>query len=175
MGKGSPIMKHGNFYNHFDFRMFRLTEDNTAIVWTKKSTMKQIRIEIRKIHEIVEGQQTKTFRKSPKPEVEDLSFSIRYKYNKGGKMYVTTLDLFTCRKFDRELWVRGLRALMETPGLESLSLNDGEDSKDDKDLAGEPLLHRSGAATATRYTGAVATGVTTSLIVPPIGILIVAP
>merc|ERR1712096_156756 len=117
----------------------------------------KLTIEIGKLHEIVAGQQSKTFKKSPKPEVGDLSFSIRYKYEKGGKTFVTTLDLICCRKFDREVWMAGLQALMEDPGRKSLPLMVPEQAAED--VTGQSMLKRSGAATAARYTGAVGTTV----------------
>merc|ERR1711964_512297 len=116
-------------------------------------TMKKLKIEISKLHEIVPGQQSKSFKKSPKPEVEELSFSIRYKYEKGGKTFVTTLDLICCRKFDSEVWITGLRALMEDPGRKELPLVVPEQISED--VTGQSMLKRSGAATAARYGGAV--------------------
>merc|ERR1712139_57288 len=126
--------------------------------------MKKLFIEISHLHEIVAGQQSKTFKKSPKPEVEELSFSIRYKYMKGGKTFVTTLDLICCRKFDREVWLAGLQALMENPKRKKLPLQVPEAPSED--ITGQSMLKRSGAATAARYTGAVGT----TVLIPIVGI-----
>merc|ERR1711964_225457 len=69
MRRGCPMSKNGNTWSHYDFRMFQLSEQHDAIVWSKRSAMTEERIPIARIKSIHEGQSTESFKKDPKKPV----------------------------------------------------------------------------------------------------------
>jgi len=149
MRRGCPMTKNGNTWSHFDFRMFQLTQDQDAIIWTKKSVMQEERIPIRSILRIDEGQQSETFQKDAKKGIEHLSFSITFR-NEAGEEEV--FDLICCRQSDCVAWVRGLRSLT-TDGFNTACLVDIPDNKVDVSLAA--ILHRTKSQQAGRMAWAI--------------------
>jgi len=115
MRRGVPMTKNGNTWEHYDFRMFQLTPEHDAIVWSKKSAMTEERIPLSQIKQVYEGQSTETFKKDPKKPIEHLSFSIVWNTNKDGKETTETYDLICCRQSDAVCWAEGLRRLLEDP------------------------------------------------------------
>jgi len=143
------MYKNGNTWTHYDFRMFQLTEQHDAIVWSKKSAMTEERIPISSIKRIHEGQSTKTFQTDPKKPVEHLSFSLVWANEKGEEQ---TYDLIGCRQSDTACWVKGLRHLMEDP-MAAECLIEVPEPQVDVSLA--CLLHRTKSQQAGRMAWAI--------------------
>lgn len=143
------MTKNGNTWTHYDFRMFQLTENHDAVIWSKKSANMEEAIPIRSIQRIHEGQSTQTFQKDPKKGVEHLSFSIVWS-NKQGEEEV--FDLICCRQTDTICWVRGLRALLET-GYSASCQVDVPEAKVDTSLSA--ILHRTKSQQAGRMAWAI--------------------
>jgi hypothetical protein len=149
MRRGCPMAKNGNTWSHYDFRMFQLSEQHDAIVWSKKSAMTEERIPIARIKSIHEGQSTESFKKDPKKPVTHLSFSIVW-VNEAGE--TQTYDLICCRRSDAVCWVAGLRALMEDPHASTCETDVPEPTVD---VSLACMLHRTKSQSAGRMAWAI--------------------
>ena len=71
-----------------------------------------------------EGRKTETFKAvtNPKPQEEDLCFSIIYTVGKQHK----NVDLAAYSEGDRTAWVEGLRALLRHKGILPLAIFQGQ-------------------------------------------------
>lgn len=106
MKEGTSFLKYGQ-WGIPHFRPFRLSQDNTKIIWSSKNKSKEsTQIEIHRIRKIITGQQTKTFQRQAAPELARASFSIIYDNDK-------TLDVVAKNHTDHSVWVQGLQALIE--------------------------------------------------------------
>jgi len=117
MRRGVPMARNaGSMWDHYDFRMFQLTQEHDAIVWSKKSAMTEERIPISAIQRVYDGQSTDTFKADPKKPIEHMSFSIVWtNKDETGKETVEIFDLICCRRSDAVCWTNGIRRLMEDP------------------------------------------------------------
>lgn len=149
MRRGCPMTRNGNTWTHCDFRMFVLTEEHDAIMWSKKSTMSDERIPIRSIMRVQEGQSTETFKKDPKKPAEHLSWSIVWRNGAGEEQ---TYDLICCRLSDQLCWVAGLRQLLEE-GFGTSCLITVPEAAVDTSLS--CILHRTKSQQAGRMAWAI--------------------
>merc|ERR1711964_158 len=143
----------GNTWEMYDFRMFQLTPEHDAVVWSHKSAMTEERIPINAIQQIYEGQSTESFKADPKKPITHLSFSIVWSNKKEDGTSTTEIyDLICCRRSDAVCWVQGLRTLLEDPHS-SKCMIDCVEQVIDTSLA--CLLHRTKSQQAGRMAWAI--------------------
>ncbi|GJV59803.1 PH, RCC1 and FYVE domains-containing protein 1 isoform X1 [Tanacetum coccineum] len=99
--RGTCLLKYGR-RGKPKFCPFRLSNDETTIIWYVKMKEKQLRLS--NVSKIIAGQRTANFQRYPRPEKEYQSFSLIY-----GKR---SLDVICKDKDEAENWFAALRALI---------------------------------------------------------------
>eukprot|EP01088_Endostelium_zonatum_P020096 TRINITY_DN7243_c0_g1_i1.p1 TRINITY_DN7243_c0_g1~~TRINITY_DN7243_c0_g1_i1.p1 ORF type:complete len:631 (+),score=137.51 TRINITY_DN7243_c0_g1_i1:27-1919(+) len=110
MTQGTSLLKcSARGYPHF--RVFTLSEDYKILKWTSpKKDFSSTSVRIADVKEMRLGQKTVAFKKTKRPELEHLSFSLIYSSNQE-----KTLDVVCKDKKELELWVTGLKTLITDP------------------------------------------------------------
>ncbi|OAY28102.1 PH, RCC1 and FYVE domains-containing protein 1 [Manihot esculenta] len=101
--KGTQLIKYSR-KGKPKFRAFRLSPDETALIWLSHGEEKYLRLS--SVSRIIPGQRTAVFRRYLRPEKDYLSFSLLY--NNGDR----SLDLICKDKLEAEVWLAGLKALI---------------------------------------------------------------
>jgi len=107
MKTGTPFLKYGKHgYPHF--RVFQLSADNTFISWfSSQKKLKNSRVDIAGIQQLLIGQHTPTFHKHHAPALVSRSFSLVY--NKGK----STLDVISKDVNEYRVWLAGIQELIK--------------------------------------------------------------
>ncbi|CAK7327262.1 unnamed protein product [Dovyalis caffra] len=101
--KGTQLIKYSR-KGKPKFRAFRLSPDETTLIWFSHGQEKNLKLS--SVLRIIPGQRTAVFRRYLRPEKDYLSFSLLY--NNGER----SLDLICKDKFEAEVWLAGLKALI---------------------------------------------------------------
>lgn len=99
--RGAYLLKYGR-RGKPKFCPFRLSSDETALIWYDGKEEKQLKIN--HVSRIIPGQRTAIFQRYPRPEKEYQSFSLAYSNR--------SLDLICKDKDEAEIWFIALRALI---------------------------------------------------------------
>ncbi|PWA68772.1 hypothetical protein CTI12_AA293890 [Artemisia annua] len=99
--RGTCLLKYGR-RGKPKFCPFRLSNDETTIIWYVKMKEKQLRLS--NVSKIIAGQRTANFQRYPRPEKEYQSFSLIYQKR--------SLDVICKDKDEAESWFAALRALI---------------------------------------------------------------
>ena len=84
------------------------------IVWLGERSRRQPRrVGVGSLTEVLEGQRTRVFRRQPRPELEELSFSVLYRDSEARPR---SLDIVCQDASQLELCLTGLRFLTRRPG-----------------------------------------------------------
>merc|ERR1712139_129900 len=112
MRRGSPMCKHKctSRNDQFDYRMFELSEDSQTILYTSRKSVSYDRIPIKSIKYLHLKQQSKGFRRDPRPRMKHLSFTLVYETQNG----MEELDLICSRQTDYTVWTTALPLLIKT-------------------------------------------------------------
>lgn len=103
--KGAQLLKYGR-KGKPKFCPFRLSHDESSLIWISSSGERNLKLA--SVSRIIPGQRTAVFRRYLRPEKDYLSFSLIY--NNGKR----SLDLICKDKFEAEVWIAGLKALISS-------------------------------------------------------------
>ncbi|CAM6104930.1 unnamed protein product [Calypogeia fissa] len=101
--KGAQLLKYGR-RGRPKFCPFRLSSDEGSLIWFSGKEEKQLRLST--VSRIVPGQRTAIFQRYPRPQKEYESFSLLYNNED------RSLDLICKDKDEAEVWILGLKALV---------------------------------------------------------------
>ena len=131
------------------------------IVWLGERSRRQPRrVGVGSLTEVLEGQCTRVFRRQPRPELEELSFSVLYRDSEARPR---SLDIVCQDASQLELCLTGLRFLTRRPGpatpqpggLPLLAVPEVDENllvSQERDADGPRGGTPSGGASLTRYT-----------------------
>ncbi|KAK8646982.1 hypothetical protein V6N13_120743 [Hibiscus sabdariffa] len=103
--KGAQLLKYGR-KGKPKFCPFRLSNDETSLIWITSSGERSLKLAA--VSKIIPGQRTAVFQRYLRPEKDYLSFSLIYDNGK------KSLDLICKDKFEAEVWIAGLKALISS-------------------------------------------------------------
>merc|ERR1712072_1261163 len=90
--------------------MFELSKDGERILYTSRRLPTYVVIPIKSIKFVKLNQQSKGFRRDPRPRMDHLSFTITYERSKGN---FEDLDLICPRQTDFTVWTTALPVLIK--------------------------------------------------------------
>jgi len=109
--QGTPLLRYTHKSGRPHFRYVQLAKSNKYLRWfSSKKNKAQSSVEIGKIIEVLQGQQTDVFQRSKQPQLDVASFSIVYKDSNNKKI---TLDLVAKGTDEATLWRETLQELMK--------------------------------------------------------------
>ena len=116
--RGAPLLKFGR-QGEPHFRDFQLSSDCRQLAWaSQKKADDESRVTLRGCT-LSEGQQTDVFRRQPRPDLEDLCFSLIYE-DPLRRGQVRTLDVACKDRREYEAWVAALAFLCAASPPEGL-------------------------------------------------------
>lgn len=117
--KGSNLIKYSRKGRKPKIREFRLSSDETTLVWYSHSKEKCLKLS--SVSKIIPGQRTAVFRRFLRPEKDYLSFSLIYKNGQ------RSLDLVCKDQAEVEVWFSTLETL-----ITSCRINSSTDGQSDR-------------------------------------------
>ena len=110
--KGAALLKFGRAGDPH-FRFLQVSLDCTSLGWySAKKHNKQTRVVLQHCG-LVEGQTSEVFKRQPRPDLADVSFSLLYDDGKGGSG--RTLDLVCKDRAEYLAWTSALKYLIQGP------------------------------------------------------------